>query len=64
MQIGLFLYVRRRSLTNDYSAASDRIFKKFSLLESSHKGESESDVNFVVSALVKKFFNAQNFNKI
>ena len=64
MQIGLILYVRRRSLTIDYSAASDRIFTNFSLLESSYRGESESDVNFVVSALVKKIFNTQNFNKI
>ncbi len=56
--------MRRRSLTTDYSAASDRIFTKFSLLESSYGGESESGVNFVVFALVKKIFNAQNFNKI
>ena len=28
-------------------------------LESSHRGESESDVSFIVSALVKNFFNTQ-----
>ena len=64
MQIRLFLYVWHRFLTIDYSATSDRIFTNFSLLESSYRGESESDVNFVVSALVKKIFNNQNFNKI
>ena len=45
----------------DFSAASDQIFMILDLLESSH---SDSDVNFIISALFKKFFNTQNFNKI
>ena len=56
--------MRYQSLMIDYSAVSDWIFTKFSLLESSHRRESEFDVDFVVSALVKKFFNTQNFNMI
>jgi len=56
--------MRYQSLTIDYSVANDRIFAKFNLLVSFYRGESESGVNFVVFALVKKFFNAQNFNKI
>ena len=64
MQIGLILYVRRRSLTIDFSAASDRISAILGSLESSHRGESESGVGFVVSAFVKKTFNAQNSIKI
>src|SRR6266498_5223803 len=43
---GYFLYVRRRSLTIDFSAASDRIFMILGLLESSHRGESDSGVSF------------------
>ncbi len=35
-----------------------------SLLELSHKEESNSNINFIVSVFFKKFFNAQNFNKI
>src|SRR6266498_5788786 len=52
----IFLYMRRRSSTIDFSAASDRIFAILGLLESSHQGESKYDVSFVISALVKKFF--------
>ena len=48
----------------DYSIVNNQIFIKFSLLESSHRGESESGVDFVISVLVKKFFNTQNFNMI
>ncbi len=48
--------MRRRSSTIDFSAASDRIFAILGLLESSHQGESKSDVSFVIFALVKKFF--------
>ena len=59
-----FLYVRRRTSTINFSAASDRISTFLYSLESSHTGESESGVSFAVSALVKKFFNAQNFYNI
>ena len=56
--------MRYQSLTIDYSVANDQIFAKFNLLVSFYRGESESGINFVVFALVKKFFNTQNFNKI
>ncbi len=48
----------------DFFAVSDWIFMILGLLESSYREESDSGVNFVVSTLFKKFFNAQNFNKI
>ena len=41
-----------------FSTANNQIFKILDLLESSQKEESDSDVNFIVSALFKKFFNA------
>ena len=54
-----FLYVRRRILTINNSGPCDWISTILGSLESSHRGESESGVSFVVSALVKKFFNTQ-----
>jgi len=54
-QNNFFLYMRHRSSTIDFSAASDRIFAILGLLESSHQGESKYDVSFVISALVKNF---------
>ncbi len=43
----------------DFSAASDQIFMILGLLKSSRRGESDSGISFVVSALFKKIFNAQ-----
>ena len=54
-----FLYVRHRTLTINNSGPSDWITTILDSLESSHRGESESDVSFIISALVKNFFNTQ-----
>ncbi len=48
----------------DFSAISDQIFMILGLLESSYRKESDYDISFIIFALFKKFFNAQNFNKI
>ena len=58
---------RNESLTIDFSAASDPILMKFSLLKSSQREESESDVSFSIAALEKVHFiiveNLYFFNK-
>ena len=53
--------MRRRTLTINKIGSSDWISAILGSLESSHRGESEYDVSFVVSVFVKKFFNTQNF---
>jgi len=44
----------------NFSAASNQIFAILGLLKLSHQGESESDVSFIISALVKKFLSQAN----
>ena len=43
--------MRYRCLKNNFSATSDPILIKFSLLESSQRGEFESGVRFIIIAL-------------
>ena len=40
---------------------NDWISMILDLLESFHRGESESNISFIIFAFVKKFFNTQNF---
>ena len=44
-----------RFLTADFSATGDSIFMILGLLESSHRGESESDISFIVFIVVTIF---------
>ena len=54
-----FYIIICRSLLRDNSWSAGPISTKFGLLESPHRGESESSIRFVVASVLKKFFYAQ-----